>query len=124
MVECIILPTLASCNPAIVRQQEEVAHMLFHLLAAQQRWALVHLLVAKGATALEAGGKGRPPALSHCLADLEAPQHSPSDEGQVCRMQVAGSARNDMGDMKLDESQMGGKTASKALLMHRYIRLG
>lgn len=83
MIKTVILPTLASANTTIVRQQEEVSHMLFQLLAAQQRWEVVHLLVVKGASVWQSGDRGVPAALAHLLASLDVHEHSQSDGGQV-----------------------------------------
>jgi hypothetical protein len=83
MVEYVILPTITSSSPAIVRQQEEVAEMLFDLLASQQRWVLVHLLILKSTAAMQASSGGLPPALSHRLASLVPLQHSMPDHAQV-----------------------------------------
>ena len=83
VMETIVLPTLASCEPAIVRQQEEMAQMLYDLLAAQQRWDLVHLLVLKGAGGLQANEGGVPAPVSYRLAQLDAIDASPPAEGQV-----------------------------------------
>lgn len=69
-MENVILPTIASSSSAIVRQQEEVAELLFDLLASQQRWVLVHLLILRSTATMHASNALLPPALSHRLASL------------------------------------------------------
>ena len=72
-MEYIILPAIVLASKDILKQQEEMAAMLFALLEKQRQWILVYMILNRCATALVPSSQNLPLSLQSPLQSILLP---------------------------------------------------